>query len=96
MRPGVNSPPGKSNPMLFTYALPRSSTTMSFHGFVETSARSAWVTRVPVLPGSVSRRIRRWSAEETTSSRPSGRNSMHMGKDASCTSTAGAPPGETE
>jgi len=61
--------------MVLTYVLPRSSTTMSFHGLVETAERSACVTRDP----SGSRRSSRGCAESTTSIRPSGRKSMHIG-----------------
>jgi hypothetical protein len=51
---------------------------MSFHGLAETPDRSACVTSDP--PGS--RRSSRRCAESTTSSRPSGRKSMHIGNDA--------------
>src|SRR5260221_10421915 len=50
---------------------------MSFHGLAETSDRSACVTSDP----SGSRRSSRRCAESTTSSRPSGRKSMHIGND---------------
>src|SRR5260221_6718680 len=50
---------------------------MSFHGLAETSDRSAWVTS----DRSGSRRSSRRCAESTTSSRPSGRKSMHIGND---------------
>ena len=70
--------------MLLTYALPRSSTTMSFHGFSETAASSAWVTIEP----SGSRRSTRRCAESTTSSRPSGRKSMHIGNDGTLATTS--------
>src|SRR3984893_5571729 len=60
---------------------------MSFHGLVETPDRSACVTSDP--PGS--RRSSRRCAESTTSSRPSGRKSMHMGNDATVTTTSWLP-----
>src|SRR3954452_22403122 len=65
---------------------------MSFHGLVETAARSACLTRDP----SCSRRSTWRSADETTSSRPSGRKSMHMGNDFTSASTMGALPDATE
>src|SRR6478672_4372189 len=60
---------------------------MSFHGLVETSDRSACVTSDP----SGSRRSSRRCAESTTSSRPSGRKSMHIGKDATVAITSWLP-----
>ncbi len=75
MLPGANSPPGKSKPVLLTYALPRPSTTISFHGGSARPFRSAWVTSEP----SASRRSRSPSRPETTSSRPSGSQSMQNG-----------------
>src|SRR6266851_2283031 len=56
---------------------------MSFHGLVDTSDRSACVTSDP----SGSRRSSRRCAESTTSSRPSGRKSMHIGNDATVATT---------
>jgi hypothetical protein len=60
---------------------------MSFHGLVETPDRSACVTSDP----SGSRRSSRRRAESTTSSRPSGRKSMHIGNDATVTTTSWLP-----
>lgn len=68
-------------------ALPFASTTRSFHGFPEMDARSAWVTIVP----SASRRSSRRCAESTTSRRPSGRKSMHIGNDGMLTTTSWRP-----
>ena len=77
--------------MLLTYALPSASTTTSFHGFSEKGARSAWVTIDP----SGSRRSSRRRAESTTSSRPSGRKSMHIGNDGTLTITSERPSGSS-
>src|SRR6266851_3309801 len=60
---------------------------MSFHGLVETPDRSACVASDP----SGSRRSSRRCAESTTSSRPSGRKSMHIGNDATVTTTSWLP-----
>src|SRR5680860_1922549 len=55
---------------------------MSFQGFVETGARSACGTREP----SGSRRSSCRSADDTTSSRPAGKKSMHIGNEATSAS----------
>src|SRR6266480_3576138 len=60
---------------------------MSFHGLVETLDRSACVTSDP----SGSRRSSCRCAESTTSSRPSGRKSIHIGNDATVTTTSRLP-----
>src|ERR1700761_264132 len=59
--------------------LPRPSTTMSLPKALRVvkPEKSAWVTRLP----SISQRASRRSAESTTRSRPSGRCSMHIGKE---------------
>jgi predicted NBD/HSP70 family sugar kinase len=64
---------------------------MSFHGFSEMAARLAWVTIDP----SGSRRSNRRCAESTTSKRPSGRKSMHIGNDATWAMTSWPPLGSS-
>src|SRR5262245_22173761 len=74
--PGANSHPGKANPMLFTYALPRLSTLTSFQcSSPKAPDRSACVANVP----SASCRSRACWRPETSSSRPSGSQSMQAG-----------------
>src|SRR5215211_8207469 len=65
---------------------------MSFQGFVDTGPRSACDTSDP----SNSRRSTRRSADDTTSSRPSGKKSMHIGNEATSASTVGEPSAATE
>src|SRR5215208_1747884 len=65
---------------------------MSFQGFVDTGPRSACDTSDP----SDSRRSTRRSADDTTSSRPSGKKSMHIGNEATSASTVGEPSAATE
>src|SRR5260221_11658626 len=60
---------------------------MAFHGLVEPPDRSGCVASDP----SGSRRSSRRCAESTTSSRPSGRKSMHIGNDATVTTTSWLP-----
>jgi hypothetical protein len=69
--PGANSPPAKSKPMLLTQALPRPSTTMSFQGFVDTEARSAYGTSDP--SGS---RSSNWRSVDPAAAQPALRQEM--------------------
>src|SRR5215471_1536452 len=64
---------------------------MSFHGLSEMTERSACWTSDP----SGSRRSSRFRAESTTSSRPSGRKSMHIGNDSTVATTSWPPPGSS-
>src|SRR6059058_711046 len=65
---------------------------MSFHGLVDTSDRSTYGARAPSLPRSSTVRV----ADETTRRRPSGRKSMHIGKESCSTSTLRAAGADGE
>ena len=87
--PGVNSSSAiASKPTRLTYALPRPSTTMSFQ---PECPRSAWVTRVP----SGSRRSSRPSGDDTITSRPSGSQAVHNGRDFTRAITSVSPARST-
>src|SRR4051795_4480627 len=93
--PGCTSPAGgptmKSKSGLLTKAWPRPSTTMSLQPYDESGVRSAYGARVP-SSSSVSNAC---SVLETSTSRPSGRKSKHIGSDWCSTTTSVTPASST-
>src|SRR4029077_12169553 len=81
----------KSKFGLFTKTSPRPSTTMSLQPYDESGVRSAYGVREP----SPSRVSSARSALETSTSRPSGRKSKHIGSDSCSTTTSVVPASST-